>query len=134
MVFAPQLIVAYFGGDYDNFTYPRYDLDFSIFRVYEDDKPLKTDHYFKWSQDGAKEGDPVFVIGNPGRTSRLLTISQSKFDRDYTYPYLIDLLQGSYDVYSKFVDQHPEKKLDYQTRMFGLSNSIKGITGYLSNT
>ncbi len=131
LVFAPQLIVAYFGGDYDNFTYPRYDLDFSLFRVYKNDKPMKSDHFFKWSQDGAKEGDPVFVIGNPGRTSRLLTMSQLEFDRDYSYPYIINLLQGSYDVYAKFVEQHPEKKLDYQTRIFGISNSVKAYTGYL---
>ncbi len=131
LVFAPQLIVAYFGGDYDNFTYPRYDLDFSLFRIYDSDKPLKSDHYFKWSQDGAKEGDPVFVIGNPGRTSRLLTVSQLEFDRDYSYPYITNLLQGTYDVYAKFVEQHPEKQLDYQTRMFGISNSVKAYTGYL---
>ncbi len=131
LVFAPQLIVAYFGGDYDNFTYPRYDLDFSLFRIYQDGKPLKTDHYFKWSQDGAKEGEAVFVIGNPGRTSRLLTMSQLKFDRDHTYPYFINLLQGSYDVYEKFVERHPDKKIDYQTQMFGISNSIKALTGYL---
>jgi len=131
LVFAPQMIVAYFGGDPDNFTYPRYDLDFSLFRIYDNDKPLKTDHYFKWSQDGAKEGEPVFVVGNPGRTSRLLTMSQLKFYRDYAYPYFINLLQGNYDIYSKFVEQHPDKKMEYQTRMFGISNSIKAITGYL---
>jgi V8-like Glu-specific endopeptidase len=131
LVFSPQLIVAYFGGDYDNFTYPRYDLDFSLFRVYQNDKPLKTDHYFKWSQNGAREGEPVFVIGNPGRTSRLLTVSQLEFNRDYSYPYFLDILQGSYNVYDKFVKEHPDKKLEYQTRMFGISNSIKAITGYL---
>ena len=132
LVFAPQMIIAYFGGDPDNFTYPRYDLDFSLFRVYDNDKPLKADHYFKWSQDGAKEGEPVFVIGNPGRTSRLLTMSQLEFTRDQSYPYIIDLLQGNYDIYSEFVERHPDKKIEYQTRMFGISNSVKAITGYLA--
>jgi Peptidase S46 len=131
LVFAPQMIVAYFGGDPDNFTYPRYDLDFSLFRIYNNDKPLKADHYFKWSQDGAKEGEPVFVVGNPGRTSRLLTTSQLEFNRDHSYPYIIDLLKGNYDAYSDYVAQHPDKKTEYQTRMFGISNSIKAITGYL---
>ncbi|HEY9166952.1 MAG TPA: S46 family peptidase [Candidatus Kryptonia bacterium] len=131
LVFAPQLIVAYFGGDYDNFTYPRYDVDFSLFRIYDNDKPFKSDHYFKWSEDGAKEGDPVFVIGNPGRTSRLLTVSQLEFNRDYQYPYIVDLLQAGMDTYTKMIEQHPEKKLDYQTRLFGISNSFKAYTGYL---
>ncbi len=131
LVFAPQMIVAYFGGDPDNFTYPRYDLDFSLFRIYENDKPLKADHYFKWSQDGAKEGDPVFVMGNPGRTSRLLTVSQLEFDRDYTYPFIINLLQGNYNIYDEYIEQHPDQKMKYQTQLFGISNSLKAYHGYL---
>lgn len=131
LVFAPQMIVAYFGGDPDNFTYPRYDLDFSLFRIYDNDKPFKTDHYFKWSQDGAKEGEPVFVIGNPGRTSRLLTVSQLEFNRDHTYPYFIDLLQGNYDIYDEYIQNHPDQKMKYETRLFGISNSLKAYHGSL---
>ncbi len=131
LVFAPQLIVAYFGGDYDNFTYPRYDLDVSLFRVYQNGKPLNTEHYFRWSNSGAQENEPVFVIGNPGRTSRLLTVSQLEFNRDYSYPYFVNLLKDGMDIYSKYIDQHPDKKLEYQTRLFGISNSYKAYTGYL---
>ncbi|MGC8595095.1 MAG: S46 family peptidase [Candidatus Kryptoniota bacterium] len=131
LVFAPQLIVAYFGGDYDNFTYPRYDLDVSLFRIYQDGKPLNTEHYFRWSNSGAQENEPVFVIGNPGRTSRLLTVSQLEFNRDYSYPYIVNLLKDAMDIYSKYIDQHPDKKLEFQTRLFGISNSFKAYTGYL---
>ncbi len=131
LVFAPQMIVAYFGGDPDNFTYPRYDLDFSLFRIYSNDKPLKADHYFKWSPDGAKEGEPVFVVGNPGRTSRLLTVSQLEFNRDHTYPYAIDLLQGNYEIYDEYIQNHPDQRMKYETRLFGISNSLKAYHGYL---
>ncbi len=132
LVFAPEMIVAYFGGDYDNFTYPRYDLDCSIFRIYgSDGKPLHSENYFKWSADGAKENEPVFVIGNPGRTSRLQTVAQLKFERDYTYPYFLNLLGNLATIYSDYIAKHPDKKLQYQTRLFGISNSQKAVTGYL---
>lgn len=132
LVFAPQMIVAYFGGNYDNFTYPRYDLDFSLFRIYgSDGKPIHSPDYFKWSKDGASAGEPVFVIGNPGRTSRLLSVAQLEFMRDYLYPYYLRFLEGLEGVYTKFIADHPDKKLEYQTRLFGISNSVKAINGYL---
>ncbi len=132
LVFAPQMIVAYFGGDYDNFTYPRYDLDCAMFRIYgSDGKPIHSPDYFKWSKDGAHEGEPVFVIGNPGRTSRLLSVAELKFMRDYLYPYYLQYLDNLAGVYTKYIADHPDKKLEYQTRLFGISNSQKAITGYL---
>jgi len=132
LVYAPETIVAYFGGDPDNFTYPRYDLDVAFFRVYEDGKPLKTKNYFPFSKKGIKEGDPVFVIGNPGRTNRLLTVSQLEFFRDVTYPYTLSLLDNLVRIYSDFLAKHPEKKLKYQTRLFSFSNSQKAYTGRLA--
>ena len=132
LVFAPQLIVAYFGGNYDNFTYPRYDLDFSLFRIYgPDGKPIHSPDYFRWSKTGPHKDEPVFVIGNPGSTSRLLTVSQLEFLRDYTYPYILKLLSGLDRIYHDYVAKHPGEKLKYQTRTFIISNSIKAITGYL---
>ena len=132
LVFAPETQIAFFGGDYDNFTYPRYDLDCAFFRVYDEDgKPLKTKNYFKWSKEGAKEGEVIFVIGNPGRTSRLLTIAQLEYFRDYSYPYTLELLDDLTKIYSDFLKNHPDKKLKYQSQLFGLANSQKAFTGYL---
>jgi hypothetical protein len=132
LVFAPEEQAAYFGGDPDNFTYPRYDVDCSFFRVYDENgNPLKTEHYFKWSPDGAKEGEPVFVVGNPGRTSRLNTVSQLEFTRDITYPYTLELLGGIIDVYKTLLKEHPERQAELQNTIFYLSNSQKAITGYL---
>jgi len=74
--------VAFFGGDPDNFTYPRYDLDLALFRVYEDGKPIHSDAYFKWSKDGSKPGDLAFVPGNPGGTQRLNTVAHLEYLRD----------------------------------------------------
>ncbi len=133
LVFAPEEQAAYFGGDPDNFTYPRYDVDCSFFRVYDENgKPLKTDHYFKWSADGAKESEPVFIIGNPGRTARLNTVSQLEYTRDIIYPYTLDLLHGLIGVYKAILKEHPERKGELQNTIFGFSNSEKAITGYLA--
>lgn len=130
LVFAPELGAAFFGGDYDNFTYPRYDLDISFFRVYgEDGKPLKTKEFFKWSKNGAEEGEPVFVVGNPGRTSRLFTVAQLEYNRDHPYPYVLARLTEMVSIYSAYIEKHPESKLEYQTQLFSFSNSQKVYVG-----
>ncbi len=130
LVFAPETPAAFFGGDYDNFTYPRYDLDISFFRVYDESgKPLKTKNFFKWSGNGAQEGEPVFVIGNPGRTSRLFTVGQLEFNRDRSYPYVLARLNDMVAVYSAYIAKHPESKLQYQTALFSFSNSQKVYVG-----
>ena len=87
LVFAPEQQIAFYGGDPDNFEYPRYDLDICLFRVYEDGKPAKIDNYLKWSKNGSKEGDLVFVSGHPGRTDRMNTVAELEYLRDIGYPF-----------------------------------------------
>jgi hypothetical protein len=79
LVFAPEFAIAFFGGDPDNFEYPRYDLDVCFFRAYEDGKPARPEHYLKWSAAGAKDGELVFVAGHPGKTNRLNTLAHLEY-------------------------------------------------------
>src|SRR5881275_1648620 len=92
LVFAPEQQIAFFGGDPDNFEYPRYDLDICMFRVYENDKPARLEHYLKWSKAGATDDELVFVSGHPGRTSRLDTVTRLEYLRDRGMPYLLQRL------------------------------------------
>jgi hypothetical protein len=131
LVYAPEEEIAFYGGDPDNFTYPRYDYDVSFFRVYENGKPVKTSNFFAFSKEGAREGDAVFVIGNPGTTNRLLTITQLETLRDINYPLSLDVLASRHRVLSSYVEAHPDQKLKYMNQIFGISNSNKAITGYL---
>jgi hypothetical protein len=131
LVFVPETQIAYFGGDPDNFTYPRYDLDMSFFRIYENGQPLKTANFRPWSPNGAREGEPVFVIGNPGSTSRLETVAELEYKRDIQYPSTLRLLGTRADIMAKYMKQHPEKKPDIINDYFSITNSQKAITGEL---
>ena len=129
LVFSPENYVASFGGDPDNFTYPRYDLDCAFFRVYENGQPLKAKNFFNWSKNGAEDGETVFVIGNPGSTERLKTIAQLEFARDYTVPSRLYQLNFMADYLDKFIKNNPDKKLRYQDTYFGVLNSQKVFKG-----
>src|ERR1035437_6219268 len=131
LVFIPESQLGFFGGDYDNFTYPRYNLDCSFFRVYENDKPLETTNYLKWNNDGAKENELVFAVGNPGSSNRLNTIAQLEYARDYQYPQLIEFYSNMVDVFNHLIETKPEKKDEYTNELLKNSNAQKALEGYL---
>jgi hypothetical protein len=132
LVFAVEYAAAFFGGDPDNFTYPRYDLDISLFRIYENDKPMNSKHYLKWDTAGVKEGDLVFASGQPGSTGRLLTLAQMEFLRDVSYPYTISNYERRRALLKEFSSRGPEYARQAQGPLFGIENSLKATIGYQS--
>lgn len=132
LVMAPERQAAYFGGDYDNFTYPRYDLDMAFFRVYENDKPYNSKHYFKWNTKGADENELVFVSGNPGSTDRLYTYSQLEVQRDFQYPFILKYIDKYLDALREYADKGEEQSRRALGRIFGLENGKKALTGELN--
>jgi len=131
LVAAAELNMGFFGGDPDNFTYPRYALDFAFLRVYgQDGEPFQPTHYLNWGK-GVSPGDPVFIIGNPGRTNRLQTVAQLEYQRDVQVPGLIQLLDSRHGAMGAFRAEDPEtaERLDMRNSMFGLSNSLKASLG-----
>ena len=130
LVFAPEFAAAFFGGDPDNFTYPRYDLDICFFRIYEDDKPVHLDNFLKWSKTGVKDGELIFVSGNPGNTERLKTIAQLQFLKDVDYPSRLANYKRRIELFQKFAAESAENARIAQESIFGYQNSQKAITGY----
>lgn len=137
LVWIPELDLGFFGGDPDNFTYPRYNLDATFWRAYDEDgKPLNTSaNYLKFNKSGAAEGEPVFVVGNPGRTERYRTVSQLTYDRDYRYPFQYKFLKNRNDImmakYNAMKD-NPEKEREAQELLndiAGIANSMKAFGG-----
>ena len=129
LVLIPELQVAYFGGDYDNFTYPRYNLDFTLWRAYDENgQPVNSsDFYFPLNPDGIEEGTPVFVTGNPGSTERYRTVAQLEYDRDYRYSIQLDWLRNRSAILQKQFDETGDR--DLQEMIFGINNGIKAIGG-----
>jgi len=132
LVFAPEFDIAFFGGDPDNFTYPRFDLDITFFRVYENGKPAHLDNYLQWSRTGVKDGDLIFVSGHPGTTGRLLTMAQLEFLRDLQYPANLKLFQRRIALLQDFSKQSEENARIAKEDIFSLQNAQKAITGYES--
>jgi hypothetical protein len=132
IVFAPEKDIAFFGGDPDNFEYPRYDLDICFLRVYEDGKPAKIEHYLKWSAKGADDGELVFVSGHPGRTDRLDTMAHIEFLRDKTFPNTLRKLFRWEVMLSTYSVESRENARRAQDDLFGVQNSRKARLGMLA--
>jgi hypothetical protein len=131
LVFAPEQPMAFFGGDPDNFTFPRHDLDIAIFRAYEGGRPAQPAAYLPWSPKGAAAGDLVFVSGNPGSTSRLDTMAELELLRDDYVPAELKYLKGRLEALRAYAAKGPENERRATAMIFGVSNSVKGITGRL---
>ena len=128
LVLIPELQLGFFGGDYDNFTYPRYNLDCTLWRVYENGKPLNTeDFHFEFNVAGAADGEPVFVVGNPASTERYRTMAQLEYDRDYRYKMLLEWLSNRMAIME--TQQADNFSHDRQEMIFNFSNSVKAING-----
>jgi hypothetical protein len=132
LVFAPEFNIAFFGGDPDNFEYPRYDLDVCLFRVYENDKPAKIEYFLKWSSKGAAENELVFVSGHPGRTSRLNTVAALKFMRDERAPYTLNLLRRREIMLQQFSTEGEEQARIAKEELFSIQNSRKAYYGRIA--
>ncbi len=132
LVFAPEQQIAFFGGDPDNFEYPRFDLDVCFFRVYEKNKPAKIEHYLKWSKAGAKDGELVFVSGHPGRTNRLATLAELDYLRDLGYPFLLQRLNRMEVLLMAFSGRNEENARQARELLFGVQNSRKARVGGLA--
>jgi hypothetical protein len=131
LVFAPEFGIAFFGGDPDNFTYPRYDLDIAFLRAYENGKPAATPHFLKWSAEGVKDGELAFVAGNPGTTSRLATAAQLTFARDVALPLNLSRLQARIQAARTFAAKSAENQRLAEHVLFGFDNAYKSNAGKL---
>jgi hypothetical protein len=132
LVFAPEFQAAFFGGDPDNFNFPRFNIDMALVRVYENDQPIHPASYFKWSTTGAKEGDLAFVIGNPGSTARLNTIAHLEEFRDTSIPIILRLLEHREAMLKKYMAMGEEQTRLAQNELNSIQNSLKVYRGQIA--
>lgn len=132
LVFAPENAVGFFGGDADNFEYPRYNLDCAIFRAYENNQPAQIKHFLKWSRAGAAENDLIFVVGNPGSTYRFETVAWLEFLRDKSIPLILNYLRRSEILCQQFTYEGKEEARTVENELFSIQNSRKAYIGMLS--
>lgn len=130
LVFVPEVASAAFGGDVDNYEFPRYDLDAAFVRLYDDDKPFKSEHFFKWSAAGAAENELVFVSGNPGQTSRLLTAAQLEFQRQVHFPRVLLYLSELRGLVTAYQERGPEQRRVSTSLLYQVENLLKRYRGY----
>jgi hypothetical protein len=129
LVFVPEFQAAFFGGDPDNFNFPRFNIDMALVRVYENDQPVHPESFFKWSTAGAKEGDPVFVTGNPGSTARLNTVAHLQELRDTSIPIILRLLERREAMLKKYMGLGEEQTRRAQNELNSIQNSLKVYRG-----
>ena len=129
LVMAPEQGIAFFGGDTDNFEYPRFNLDVCFFRVYENGKPARTEHYFPWSKTGPADGDLVFVSGHPGTTNRLETVARLKHRRDVLLPHTLQLLRQREALLMQHSEKGPEQRRQANADLHRVANARKALTG-----
>ncbi len=129
LVFVPEEQIAYFGGDYDNFTYPRWNFDITFFRAYENGQPAKTAHFLPWSANGAADGELIFVPGYPGSTARLLTVAQLTYQRDVGNPVQMQVWRSRAAALERYAALGPEQDRRSSAARLGLSNSMKRLVG-----
>lgn len=132
LVFAPEFDAAFYGGDPDNFTFPRYALDMTIWRVYENGKPFASANYLPWSTAGLKEGDAVFTSGHPGTTQRLNTVAHLEFLRDYALPLSLDAFSAIRDSLEAYARSGPEQQRQANDDFFSIENSLKSWRGQIA--
>jgi len=129
LVFAPEEQISAFGGDYDNFTYPRHDLDITFLRAYENGQPAKTPHYFKFSESGPSDGEFVIASGNPGSTARLLTVSQLRYQRDVGNPLQDKVWTLRRDILENYAKRGDEQRRQAAGGIRSFNNSLKRLKG-----
>jgi len=132
LVFVPEFQAAFFGGDPDNFNFPRFNIDMALVRIYENDQPVHPENYFKWSTAGAKEGSLVFVTGNPGSTSRLDTVAHLQELRDNSIPIILRLLERRETMLKKYMSKGEEETRRAQNELNSVQNSLKVYRGQLA--
>jgi hypothetical protein len=129
LVFAPEEQTAFFGGDHDNFTFPRHDLDISFLRVYENGQPAQIPHYFAWSANGPSDGEFVVISGNPGSTDRLMTMAQLRYQRDTGNPLQKQVWSSRREILLRYAAQGPEQARRAAATIRSLANSLKRLVG-----
>src|SRR2546421_751455 len=132
LVFAPEQQIAFYGGDPDNFEYPRFDLDICIFRAYENGQPAKIEHFLKWNPDGPKDGELTFVSGHPGKTDRQLTYDELAHMRDQEAPFVLNMFNRREVFFTAWAARSFENARRSKEDLFGIQNNRKRYDGYLA--